>query len=202
MPAQAVNRAHSLTTVLSPANLQAVETHTERLDRLRQASSKRQQREDKNHQLKLQRSAKKRARASTHDKQNHKRPGKRQRAQLKLEVFGQAANNSANSPAERPPEAQALPGKPPAPAQPLGPAGSGKQPAGRVKQPGGKGKEPGSEKAAGKSQIPAGKRKNKPSPRKQQQSLPAPGQTAAQPRSELKKTVKLSKKQRLKHKSV
>ena len=202
MPAQAVNRNHSLNSALSPATLQAVETHTERLDRLRQASSKRQQREYKNQQLKLKRSARKRTRASRQDKQELKRPGKRQRAQLKLEVFGQAANISANSLAGKAPEAQALPdnkGKPPAAAKATQPAGSGRQPAGKLKRPGGKGREPGGEKAAGKSRLPAGKRKSPPS--KQQSSPPAPGQTAAQPGSGLKKTVKLSKKKRLKHKS-
>ena len=195
MPAQAVNRTHSLNSALSPATLQAVETHTERLDRLRQASSKRQQREDKNQQLKLKRSARKRTRASRQDKQELKRPGKRQRAQLKLEVFGQAANISANSLAGKAPEAQALPdnkGKPPA-------AAKATQPAGKLKRPGGKGRELGGEKAAGKSRLPAGKRKSPPS--KQQLSPPAPGQTAAQPGSGLKKTVKLSKKKRLKYKS-
>ena len=157
-----------------------METHTERLDRLRQASSKRQQREEKNQQLKQKRSAKKRARASRPDKQEHKRPGKRQRAELKLEVFGQAANKSASCLAARSPEAQALPGnkgKAPAAAKPLVPAGAGKQPTGRVKRPGGEGKEPGGKKAAGKSKKPAGRRK--PPPSKQQLNSPAPDQTAA-----------------------
>ena len=197
-PGKAVRCLHScdqsLTVALSPA-LQAAETHTERLDRLRQASSKRQQREDKSKQLKLQRIAKKRARACRQGKQEHKRPGKRQRAQLKLEVFGQAANNPADLLSGNPPEAQGLPGnrgKPPATAKATVPAGKVKRPGGK-----GKGREPGDKKAAGKSTILADK--PKPPLSKQQLDPPTPGRPAVQAVSELKKTVKVSKKKRPKH---